>query len=66
VLRTPAGDIQPARSRYLYFTPGKTGGSWGEELSEETFVRRWCDLKQIEGGHFLEMWIFLVTFWSKI
>jgi len=31
-------------------------------LSEETFVRRWYNLKQIEGETFLEMWDFFGHF----
>jgi len=50
---------------YLYFTPSKTGGLLSGEFSEETFVRRWCNLKQIEGYHFLEMCDFLGHFFGR-
>jgi len=49
----------------LYFTPGKTGGSCAGELSEDTFVRRWCNLKQIEGEAFLEMCDFFGHFFGR-
>ena len=43
------------RGEIIYFTPSKSWGMLSQELSEETFVRRWWNLKQLFGGDFLEM-----------